>query len=304
MSQKSDGFALIRQNKRFGSDNGMGFDRIISRFLPAKTWKKHYYKKKISRLRKSELGDSLLNNVRFKGIYKGKRCFVLGNGPSLSKVDLALLKDEITFSVNDLYYKEDFEKLNTTYHILCDPYYFKEANEIIQKVCQKSKPQAIFVEGSGYAAFAKINPVHYPVFFFSNGVEIDDLSITGINLCKMLPYFCTVVQSAISIAIYMGFDEIYLLGCDCTGILNYIDRVQQSEMKQYAYQLPESEMAKQQEVMINDEHMFFEWYHIFKSYRLLNEYMKKNKIKFINLTENGILDSIEKGNLKDVIQSK
>ena len=32
----------------------------------------------------------------FKNKYKGKRCFIIGNGPSLKKEDLEKLKDEIT----------------------------------------------------------------------------------------------------------------------------------------------------------------------------------------------------------------
>ncbi len=35
--------------------------------------------------------------------YKGRRCFVLGNGPSLKQMDLSVLKDEITIGCNGIY---------------------------------------------------------------------------------------------------------------------------------------------------------------------------------------------------------
>lgn len=35
--------------------------------------------------------------------YEGKRCFVIGNGPSLRQTDLSYLRDEITFGANRLY---------------------------------------------------------------------------------------------------------------------------------------------------------------------------------------------------------
>jgi hypothetical protein len=35
--------------------------------------------------------------------YSGRRCFVIGNGPSLRKTDLSFLRDEITFGANRLY---------------------------------------------------------------------------------------------------------------------------------------------------------------------------------------------------------
>lgn len=273
--------------------------------MPNKFWRKHNYKLKLKQLKKSELSNVLNKNKQFKEIHQGKRCFILGNGPSLFDIDLSLLKNEITFTVNDLYYKDDFSKINTNYHVFSDPYYYKNLEEVVKRLMEKSKPSGIFFEGSKRKDMTNTNiEKEYPLFYFYNGIEIEDLQFVTPDLCKLLPYYCTVVQSALSIAIYMGFQEIYLLGCDCTGILNYIDRVKKGEIKNYAYQLPESEKVKQQSISISSEHMFFEWYHIFKSYRLLNVFMKKNDIKLINLTESGILDSIEKGNIKDVIQSK
>jgi hypothetical protein len=35
--------------------------------------------------------------------YRGQRCFVIGNGPSLRKTDLAKLKQEVTFGLNRIY---------------------------------------------------------------------------------------------------------------------------------------------------------------------------------------------------------
>jgi len=279
-------------------------EKLLSKFLPYKVWKKHYYNKKYKEIENSGLGKILQKNIYFRDIHKGGRCFILGNGPSLSKVDVALLKDEITFTVNDLYYKEDFSKINTTYHVFADPYYFTELEGILEKLMEKSNPLGVFIEGSGYKEILQ-NQLQqkYPIYVYSNGIEIEDIKLVPIDLCKLLPYYCTVVQSAISIASYMGFTEIYLLGCDCTGILNFIDRIQRQEIKNYAYRLPEMELLKQKSNSISCEHMFFEWHHIFKSYRLLNSFMKEKNITIINLTENSILDAIEKGNLSDVIQS-
>ncbi len=39
----------------------------------------------------------------FAGRHKGRRCFVAGNGPSLNKIDMAKLKDEIVFGSNRCY---------------------------------------------------------------------------------------------------------------------------------------------------------------------------------------------------------
>lgn len=36
----------------------------------------------------------------FRGVHKGRRCFVVGNGPSLNRIDMAKLRDEITIGAN------------------------------------------------------------------------------------------------------------------------------------------------------------------------------------------------------------
>ena len=278
--------------------------RLLSRVLPDKTWKKLLFQRKIRQLRKTELGSYLRLNKQLKDIHRGERCFILGNGPSLSSVDLSLLSNEITFTVNELFYKADFDQLQTTYHLFADPFYISKLSELIPMLCRKSKPSGIFIESSGYQNILQLDASSPPIYLYANGIEVETLNVTGLDLCKLLPYFCTVVQSAIMIAVYMGISEIYLLGCDCTGILNYIDKVHGKELEHYAYQVPREEQEKQQEILLSCEHMFFEWYHIFKSYRIIRRFLEGKNVTLINLTEDGILDSLEKGNLKDVIESK
>lgn len=41
---------------------------------------------------------------KMKRVYKGKRCFIVGNGPSLKTEDLELLKKEITFGSNGIFH--------------------------------------------------------------------------------------------------------------------------------------------------------------------------------------------------------
>ena len=62
--------------------------------------------------------DRLLDD--FVGIHKGRRAFVLGNGPSLARTDMSLLKDEVTFGANRVYL--GFEKWGfaTTYWTVTD----------------------------------------------------------------------------------------------------------------------------------------------------------------------------------------
>ena len=59
-----------------------------------------------------------MNLLRYKDIHKGERCFIIGNGPSLNKMDLSLLKDEITFGMNRIYLLFNKVGFKTNYHVV------------------------------------------------------------------------------------------------------------------------------------------------------------------------------------------
>ena len=44
--------------------------------------------------------QSIRGLQNFRDIHRGKRCFILGNGPSLAKTDLSHLRDEYTMGLN------------------------------------------------------------------------------------------------------------------------------------------------------------------------------------------------------------
>lgn len=43
------------------------------------------------------------NILKLKNKYQGKRCFIIGNGPSLTAEDLDKLENEICFAANRIY---------------------------------------------------------------------------------------------------------------------------------------------------------------------------------------------------------
>lgn len=63
----------------------------------------------------------LMNNEELKNKHKGRRLFVVGNGPSINEQDLRPLKAEITFFVNRGFLHPHYETIQPTYHIIIDP---------------------------------------------------------------------------------------------------------------------------------------------------------------------------------------
>ncbi|MGI2853521.1 motility associated factor glycosyltransferase family protein [Shewanella algae] len=156
-------------------------------------------------------GCSNFSKLRDK--YKGKRAFVIGNGPSLNNHDLSLLKEEYTFAVNGIFYKTKSDGFVPTFYVVEDRHVMldnlDEINDFNAKykffpVDYRSKIKNrkncwFFRMDKGY--YNKTSP-YFAIPRFSTDMN-DKLycgqSVTMINL---------------QIAYYLGFDEVYLIGMD------------------------------------------------------------------------------------------
>lgn len=151
------------------------------------------------------------HNLRaLKGIHKGERCFIIGNGPSLKASDLDRLCDEHTFAFNRIFYIFDQTKWRPTFYMTQDSKLIRNSIEGLSKTTTKYK--FIPIAAKWFDGYKELSTDY---FFASNpcyGInEIPDFSI---NIPHSIVVANTVVYSAIQLAVYMGFNNIYLLGVD------------------------------------------------------------------------------------------
>jgi hypothetical protein len=144
----------------------------------------------------------------FKNIHNGQRCFIVGNGPSLTINDLDILKNEITFAFNRIYYLFDKTNWRPTYYCSEDDKTIFNSFEEINNL------------NLNYKFFPMNFPRDYNIHF-----ENANYYIFKFGDSKMEPKFSkdlvrgiywgnTVAYTAIQIAAYMGIKEIYLIGVD------------------------------------------------------------------------------------------
>lgn len=248
-------------------------------------------------------------NRRFKNIHSGERCFIIGNGPSIREQNLALLKDEITFTVNQIARNPQFQSVNTDYHLWADPAFFKTElccegdYELLKIMKQLPKDTECFFPY--YCAANYINKFklynHINVNYYSPSELVDEEE--EIDFTEFIRRGSTVVQYAIRLAIYMGFKEIYLLGCECTTILNVINaRTSRYTMVTHGYDIDEKEKERA-------KHMYYslpmeEYYRsecgIMSEYHIIGEYCKKKGIKLVNCTPGGLLEEFPRINYEGI----
>ena len=153
------------------------------------------------------------NKIRkFKNVYLGKRCFIIGNGPSLCMKDLDVLSEnnEYSFGSNGIHLAFNQTKWRPTFYTLCDCKALSEWYDDISRIDAQYK----FISDLAYASynlplhkgvnvFRLIEKKHYP---FCPDFSPDVSQFIGNSY--------TVTYISMQIAAYMGFSAIYLLGMD------------------------------------------------------------------------------------------
>ncbi|NMG59557.1 FkbM family methyltransferase [Geitlerinema sp. P-1104] len=152
--------------------------------------------------RESVLQSSRQRLQAFKDIHKGQRCVIIGNGPSLNKMDLSFLKHEICFGMNRIYL--GFEKwgFTPTYYVSINKLVLEQSAEEISKI-----PCLKFLSSKGIPCFSQqddllfVDTVNFQKPFSPN-------PLNGLNEGYTVTYF------ALQLAYYMGFETVVLIGVD------------------------------------------------------------------------------------------
>lgn len=147
--------------------------------------------------------------------YSGQRCFIISTGPSLKLEDIEKLNNEITFSMNSIVMM--FEKTNwrpTFYGIQdCNAY----AN--FQPYIMKNKFSIMLFSDyllTEHSIPETENSIIFPLNYLNHRYSRKKLKYKFSDDAYFSVYDgASITYSLIEIATYMGFKEIYLLGCDC-----------------------------------------------------------------------------------------
>jgi len=140
--------------------------------------------------------------------HQGKRCFIIGNGPSLQETDLTRLRDEYTFGLNRIYLLFPQLGFSTTFLVT--------VNHLVVEQCVDeilSVPSLKFLPWS----LRKIikPPLQSDSIFFRG-----DRSGGGFTTDARRPLWqgATVTYIAMQLAYHMGFNQVILVGVDHTFI--------------------------------------------------------------------------------------
>ena len=144
------------------------------------------------------------SNELLTGYYNrhhGQRCVIIGNGPSLNKMDLSFLKDEITFGMNRIYLLFDKWDFRPTYYVSVNPLVIEQSAEQIRKI---TSPKFLGLKGLPYIQ-------NHQDTIFLQSIRTPSFSK---DPREGLWEGHTVTYVAMQLAYFMGFSDVILIGVD------------------------------------------------------------------------------------------
>ena len=158
-----------------------------------------------------------MNVTDFKDRHKGKRCFVIGNGPSLTPEILDRLTDEYTFAVNRIAKIFDRTHWRPTYYVgITDALYDgRHAKDIFRGIYSAAVAFCWDRYSDRPEANEKGNIIYLPCSHTQDHKTeraMDDW--WSDDIAERIDKFGVAAYSAMQVAAYMGFSTIYIVGCD------------------------------------------------------------------------------------------
>ena len=150
---------------------------------------------------------SIRQLAALKDTYKGERCFIIGNGPSLKQTDVSKLKNEFTFGMNRIYLAFPDWGFQTSFLV--------SVNDLVNEQCVEDfikldMPRFFSWRSRRFFQTFNLQPANLPTFLFT--------TYTGpkfaVDARGRLWEGATVTYACLQLAYHMGFDEAILIGVD------------------------------------------------------------------------------------------
>jgi len=219
--------------------------------------------------------------AKLKDLHNDERCFLVGTGPSLTPEQLKMISEEVVFGTNTAY-KIGY---NFDYYCVSDRNVWRDNKEKILKqntqlLLSGHAGRDFLVNKDKYRKITNTAPIVFKDLgdIKRNGWQDKDLT-HGTYWGNSIMIDC-----CLQVAYWMGFSEVYLLGCDC----NYKDK-HHFDGEKYDFQadIP----------AYYDQH----WEKVFKAHEIIKEEFEKAEKKIYNATPNSSLEVYERVKLEDII---
>lgn len=210
---------------------------------------------------------------KFKNRHLGERVFIVATGPSIRVEDLEKLEkySEISISMNCIYHIFEKTRWRPDYYIISDGLGIREYEKIVKREELFEGIEKIFSDN--YLKFWTLD-LDDSYHGFRQEQNMDDIRFSE-DFSKVVYSGMTVVYTCLQWAAYLGFKEIFLLGCDFSFSKNF------DSPTDHFYNKIKSNYT-------------FDYEYVKKGYEKAYEYAKSHDIKIFNATHGGKLEVFQR----------
>ncbi len=219
-----------------------------------------------------------------ENIHKGDRGFLIGSGPSLNKTNLSLLANEHIIGVNTLYRGIQKFNISPKYWVVADGKLFHQNYQelfALQDMYMFLTENAARRYLSGYR-FYQMYEKKQP-YVLRNLGSMNVYHQFSTDILHGIYSGGSSVINALQIAFFLGFKEIYLVGCDC-GITDNKYRFEDTPVEN-----------------LIGKGIRGDWQYLFDAYKICKKAYEDNNRKIYNATVGGYLEIFERKKLEDIV---
>jgi hypothetical protein len=185
------------------------YKKLLNKHPGLELYSKYSEKRRDHIKRWGPLPGPYREKVRLKNLkdaYKGKRIFILGNGPSLNRTPLEKLEHDYTFAVNRIYLLFNRITWRPTFYTTHDWRFIPDNVDEINAL-----KDMIFFFPENFRGILRYGSDVYWYWTKNSSYSKEDFSY---DISNGVVLGGTVIYIAIQIAKYLGFNPIYIIGVD------------------------------------------------------------------------------------------
>ena len=248
----------------------------------------------------------LKKNVELKDKYNNERIFILGSGSSILLYDLKVLSNEYVMTQNSFHMHKDIHDIEPNFHCVV-PYYQseKEYSTWIEYIgdMKEKMPSTSFIWGLNTKAL--IDNHHPELIKQSYYIRTKYNSLTlkkaKVNISKTIMNIPSVLTQCLTVAIYLGFKEIYLLGFDLDQICHTNDQTYGRFYGMSKITETEFEKDANQRLDVETTDGWYTWWLMNKQFFLIKHFADQNNINIVNGTKGGILSYFKREPIENIV---
>ena len=245
----------------------------------------------------NEESKILSRNKALQNCFKGRRCFVIGNGPSLKQHDLLPLGNEVTVVMNHFYAHPVLKHWSPTVHCAGDPsgdYWLHSLERMLTEIHSDYHLLRLSVKpfvdklNIDIPENIRYTKAHTDIFNWPQ-------KCLSLDLTQPLPRVQNTSILAVELALAMGCSPIYLLGLD-------YDYLSHRSMDRHFYEAKDSSFKPVDLGATSFEHQMMVCLNIWRCHETLKQIAETRGQEIINITEGGFLDVYPLGKYCDCFE--